>query len=69
MNRQAKMPSSVSPEFRLRPSLSVEAGGVLRDGVGVSPEFRLRPSLSEPEPDRHQHTDRECRRSSDSGLR
>ena len=37
----------MSPEFRLRPSLSAD----LRmrgeaDGVGVSPEFRLRPSLS-----------------------
>ena len=41
----------VSPEFRLRPSLSAARLGRLGRLAHVSPEFRLRPSLSE----RHRH--------------
>ena len=37
----------MSPEFILRPSLSVVHGGRCAGGKGVSPEFILRPSLSE----------------------
>ena len=65
--------SGVSPEFRLRPSLSGDGVPAPSTTVslGVSPEFRLRPSLSA------RHVWRgacprmmaRCRRSSDSGLR
>ena len=41
----------MSPEFRLRPSLSVRVAGRTDQKRRVSPEFRLRPSLSEPGPD------------------
>ena len=39
----------MSPEFRLRPSLSVVDAGLGPAGRRVSPEFRLRPSLSAPD--------------------
>ena len=66
-------PDAVSPEFRLRPSLSVAQAQVdrARTSMEVSPEFRLRPSLSVVDVDSvyREQSSRVCRRSSDSGLR